>query len=166
MLDAFHSAVVCGGHRPFLIYFDSELTFGEVDRQSDAFAVALADKGFGRGDRIALYLQNVPQYVLALLAAWKLGGVVVAINPMLTPREVAKLLADSTPTVLVALDELHSSGLADVLRSSSVERVITTSPLDFQSTSDERVLPAQRIATQVRPGVAVMQPQISKARCG
>jgi len=46
MLDAFHSAVVCGGHRPFLIYFDSELTFGEVDRQSDAFAVALADKGF------------------------------------------------------------------------------------------------------------------------
>jgi long-chain acyl-CoA synthetase len=147
MLDAFRSAVMSGGDRPFLIYFDSALTFGEVDRQSDAFAVALADKGFGRGDRIALYLQNVPQYVLALLAAWKLGGAVVAINPMLTPREVAKLLADSTPTVLFALDELHSPGLADVVGSSSVGRVITTSPLDFQSINDERVLPTARIAT-------------------
>jgi long-chain acyl-CoA synthetase len=147
MLDTFRSVVASAGDRPFLRYFDSALTFGEVDRLSDAFAVALADKGFGRGDRIALYLQNVPQYVLALLAAWKLGGVVVAINPMLTPREVAKLLADSTPTVLVALDELHSPGLADVVGPSSVCRIITTSALDFQSTGDERVLPSDRVAT-------------------
>ena len=56
---------------------------------------------------MALYLQNVPQYVIALLAVWKLGGIVVAVNPMLTPGEVAKLLADSTPEVLLTLDELH-----------------------------------------------------------
>ncbi len=147
MLEGFRSAVVSGRDRPFLLYFDSVLTFGDVDRLSDAFAVALADKGFRRGDRIALYLQNVPQYVLALLAAWKLGAVVVAINPMLTPREVAKLLADSTPTVLVALDELHSPGLANVVAPSSVCRVITTSALDFQSTGDGRVLPPDRVAT-------------------
>jgi long-chain acyl-CoA synthetase len=40
----------------------------------------------------------VPQYVVALIAAWKLGAIAVAVNPMLKPREVAKLLADSTPS--------------------------------------------------------------------
>ncbi|MCT7657158.1 AMP-binding protein [Mycobacterium deserti] len=147
MLDTFRSAVASAGDRPFLLYFDSTLTFGEVDRLSDAFAVALADNGFGRGDRLALYLQNVPQFVLALLATWKLGGVAVSINPMHTAREVAKLIADSTPVVLVALDELHSPGLADMLDRSSVTRVITTSPLDFQSEGDDRVLPKARLPT-------------------
>jgi len=147
LLDDFRAAAESVRDRPFLRYFDSTLTFGDVDQASNAFAVALADRGFGRGERIALYLQNVPQYVLALLAAWKLGGVAVAINPMLTPGEVAKLIADSTPTVLVALDDLYSVALADVVGRSSISRVITTSALEFQTTFDTRVLPGQRIAT-------------------
>lgn len=110
-----------------LVYFDAVLTYGDVDRLSDGFAVALSDNGFGRGDRLALYLQNVPQYVIALLAVWKLGGIAVAVNPMLTPREVAKLLADCTPKVLLTLDELHSDALAEVLADSSVQWTITTS---------------------------------------
>ena len=133
MLDDFRSVVAAGSDRPFLIYFDTTLTYGEVDRLSDAFAVALADNGFRRGDRLALYLQNVPQYVLALIATWKLGGIVVAINPMLTPNEVAKLLADSGPTVLVTLDELATPALAEVLNASSVSTVVATSALDFQA---------------------------------
>ncbi|MBE1551956.1 hypothetical protein GGC64_006043 [Mycobacterium sp. OAS707] len=52
MLDRFRSAVASAGDRPFLRYFDSVPTFGDVDRPSDAFAVTLADKGFGLGDRL------------------------------------------------------------------------------------------------------------------
>ena len=146
ILSAFRSAATAKPADPMLVYFDGVLSYGEVDRISDAFAVALADSGFRRGDRIALYLQNVPQYVLALIAAWKLGGVVVAVNPMLTPREVSKLLTDSTPTVLVTLDELHSAELAEVVDRSSVSRVITSSALDFQVAGDDRILPAVRAA--------------------
>ena len=146
ILSAFRSAATSKPADPLLVYFDSVLSFGEVDRISDAFAVALADSGFRRGERIALYLQNVPQYVLTLIAAWKLGGVAVAVNPMLTPREVSKLLTDSTPTVLVTLDELHSPELADVIDESSVSRVITTSVLDFQVAGDDRILPVVRAA--------------------
>jgi long-chain acyl-CoA synthetase len=147
MLDDFRSVVTAGPDRPFLIYFDTTLTYGEVDRLSDAFAVALADNGFRRGDRLALYLQNVPQYVLALIATWKLGGIAVAINPMLTPSEVAKLLADSNPTVLVALDELTTPALAEVVNASSVSTVVATSALDFQAGGDDRVLPSTRLAS-------------------
>jgi long-chain acyl-CoA synthetase len=142
MLDDFRSAVAAGADRLFLIYFDTTLTYGEVDRLSDAFAVALADNGFSRGDRLALYLQNVPQYVLALIATWKLGGIAVAINPMLTPIEVAKLLEDSSPTVLITLDELATPALVEVMHLSSVQRVITTSAAAWRSgdADDLRVL--------------------------
>lgn len=133
MLAAFRAAVDTAGQRPMLVYFDAVLTYDDVDRLSDGFAVSLSDRDFGRGDRAALYLQNVPQYVVALLAVWKLGGIVVAINPMLTAGEVAKLIADSTPQVLLALDELHSDALAQVLADCSVSRVITTSALDWRA---------------------------------
>jgi long-chain acyl-CoA synthetase len=45
----------------------------ELDELSDAFAVALLEEGLSAGDRVALYLQNVPQFVIGLLATWKAG---------------------------------------------------------------------------------------------
>jgi long-chain acyl-CoA synthetase len=145
LLDEFRSAAVTDGDRPFLRYFDGALRYRDVDVLSDALAVALQDNGFQHGDRVALYMQNVPQYVIALLATWKAGGIAVAINPMLTAHEVAKLMADSTPSVLITLDELHSPQLAETLAHSSVRRVLTTSPLDWQTADDTRVLPGQRL---------------------
>ena len=54
-------------------YLDAALTYAELDALSGAFAAALAQRGVARGDRVALYLQNVPEFVIAVLAAWKLG---------------------------------------------------------------------------------------------
>ena len=147
VLATFRDTAAAAPDSPFLAYFDTVLSAAEVDRASDALAVALSDGGLRAGDRLALYTQNVPQYVIALLATWKLGGIVVAINPMLTPREIAKLIADATPKVFVALSESYSEELAETLRESSVTRVITTSALDFQSDGDTRVLPATRTPT-------------------
>ena len=70
-------------------YFDSPLRCEQVGRASDALAVALAELGVAHGDRVALHLQNVPQFVIALIAGWKLGAIVVPVNPMLTQRERA-----------------------------------------------------------------------------
>jgi long-chain acyl-CoA synthetase len=147
VLGMFRSTVAEAPDSPLLVYFDGVLSAADVDRVSDALAVALAGGGFTRGDRLALYTQNVPQYVIALIAAWKLGGIAVAINPMLTPREVAKLLADSAPAAFLSLSELYSAELAETLAESSVRRVITTSALDFQTSGDTRVLPNERIPT-------------------
>ena len=149
MLDMFQSNVAAAPDSPMLVYFDDVLTVNDVDRVSDALAVALAAGGFSGGDRLAVYSQNVPQYVIALIAVWKLGGIVVAINPMLTPREIGKLLADSKPVAFLALSDLYSDELADTLREFSVSRVITTSALDWQRGGDRRVLPERRIDAPV-----------------
>ena len=102
-------------------YFETPLTWGEVRRQSNALAVGLGELGVARGDRVAIQLQNMPQWPIALLAAWKAGAAVVPVSPMYTPRERAVLLADSGARVLIALDELALDA--------DVDHVITTSEL-------------------------------------
>src|SRR5262245_15434134 len=92
--------------RPFLHYFDTALTGGAVEGDSDALAVALAAHGLGRGDRIALFLQNVPHFVIAMLAAWKLGAIAVPVNPMLKERELRYVLADSGAKAVISLQDL------------------------------------------------------------
>ena len=78
-------------------YLDAALTHGELDALAGAFGAALAERGVARGDRIALYLQNVPEFVIAVVAAWKLGAIAVPVNPMLKQREVRTLPLCLTP---------------------------------------------------------------------
>lgn len=70
-LALFDAAVAENPDDVFLIYFDQSLTFAEVDRASRAVAVTLREHGFGDGDRLGLYVQNNPAFVIGLLAAWR-----------------------------------------------------------------------------------------------
>jgi long-chain acyl-CoA synthetase len=143
MLDAFKSTVARTPEADSLVYFDRRITFRELDQMSDGFAVALQDWGMNKGDRVALYLQNVPQFVIAMVGAWKAGCAVVSINPMNRRREVTELLKDSGARVLVTLEELHLSVSSEVISCAdglAVERIVTTSELDFQIKGDHRVL--------------------------
>ncbi|MGE0596162.1 MAG: class I adenylate-forming enzyme family protein [Hyphomonadaceae bacterium] len=94
----------------FIRYFQSELPYRYVDRQSDSLAAGLAKHGFSHGDRLCVQAQSLPQAIIAMLAAWKLGGVFVPINPMYRPREAALILKDAEPKVFIAEPHL----LADV----------------------------------------------------
>jgi long-chain acyl-CoA synthetase len=119
-------------------YFGGGITARELDELSDAFAVALAGLGVTRGDRVALYLQNVPQFVIGLLATWKAGGVAVPVNPMNRARELDAVLLDSGARVLVCLEGLYRDVAAEVARSHGVT-VITTSELEYRGRHDPRV---------------------------
>jgi long-chain acyl-CoA synthetase len=144
MLELFRATVARDSAAVAIRYFDTDLTFGELDERSDALAAALVDHGFAAGDRLAVYVQNNPAFVLGLLGAWKAGGSAVAINPMNKARELTYLLADSGATALLCLDDLWrdvgkgvvASGEADEVR---VSTVITLSALDDQGRDDERL---------------------------
>ena len=79
---------------------------------SDALAVALQRRGVRAGDRVAMYLQNIPQVMLTVLAAWKCGAAVVPCNPMLRERELVKILGDAGCRVLICQDDLYSDVVA------------------------------------------------------
>ena len=130
-LAMFDDQVARAGELPLLHYFGTTMSLAEVDRLSDALSVALAEAGIGRGDRIALYLQNVPQFMIATLAAWKLAAVVVTVNPMLVERELRFQLQDSGARALVCLESLYADVAREAISGTVVEYVITTSELDF-----------------------------------
>jgi len=120
-------------------YFDGVLTRRELDEQSDALACALLEDGFAPGDRLAVYLQNVPQFLVSMVATWKAGGVMVSINPMSRTRELTYLLKDSGAKVLVCLEALYDEVARDVVPGSDVRTVLTTSELEYQTRADERL---------------------------
>ncbi|NIJ12099.1 long-chain acyl-CoA synthetase [Saccharomonospora amisosensis] len=122
-------------------YFDGRLSYARLDELSDAFAVGLLDNGLRRGDRVALYLQNVPQFVIALLGTWKAGGIAVPVNPMSRGRELRPLLVDSGAVALVCLRGLYPEAAA-VLPDTRVRVVLTTSEREHQSRDDPRAFGA------------------------
>jgi long-chain acyl-CoA synthetase len=139
-LDMFRAGLALDPSGAAVKYFDGVLTRSELDEQSDALASALLAKGFGSGDRLAVYLQNVPQFVVCLLASWKAGGVMVSINPMSRSRELSYLLKDSGARVLVCLETLYDEVARGVVPETDVELVLTTSELEHQTRNDERLL--------------------------
>ncbi len=131
-LDMFRATVARGGRDAVLVhYFDRPLTAGRIDEMSDAMASDLCAHGVEPGDRVAMYLQNIPQVLVVVLAAWKCGAVIVPCNPMLRERELAKILVDSGSRVLVCQEDLYQEVARTTLALTAVQRTITTSPLEF-----------------------------------
>ena len=138
----FRAAVARAADKPAIYYFDTALTYAEVDAQSDALAAALVERGFKAGDRAALYLQNVPYFEIAMVATWKAGGIVVPVNPMNRERELGLLLTDSRPAALICHDTLYRDvvgALADEQKPLVPAIVLTCSPLDLQTRGDPRL---------------------------
>ncbi len=138
-LEMFEAGLQADPTGAALTYFDGVISRTELDEQSDALACALLANGFERGDRLAVYLQNVPQFVISMVGTWKAGGVMVSINPMSRVRELSYLLKDSGAKVLVSLEALHEEVGRGVVPDTDVQLVLTTSELEHQTRHDERL---------------------------
>ena len=138
-LSLLRHAVQQARQQPALHYFDATLSYGELDALTDAFASFLVASGIAPGDRVALYLQNTPAFVIGLVGAWKAGAVAVTINPMSRARELRALLQDSGARLLVAHRDLYLDVVQEVLPDFEGLRVVTASARDFQSRNDPRV---------------------------
>jgi long-chain acyl-CoA synthetase len=140
VLSMFRASVSRNPDGDIIRYFGGRITARELDELSDAFAVALAGLGVRAGDRVALYLQNVPQFVIGMLATWKAGGVAVPVNPMNRARELDAVLRDSGARVLVCLEGLYRDVVRAVIEDGGLETaVVTTSELDYRARDDQRV---------------------------
>ncbi|MEV4443735.1 AMP-binding protein, partial [Streptomyces sp. NPDC049577] len=146
LLYAFLGAVRRVPDRHALAYFDGRLTYRETDELSGALAGRLAARGFRPGDRAAVALQNTPQLVLAVLAVWRAGGIVVPVNPMLRADEVAHVLRDAEVSALVCADHAWEEFLRETAAGTSVRTVLTVHEADLQTRNDERVLRGPRPA--------------------
>jgi long-chain acyl-CoA synthetase len=131
MLVAFEHAVSADPDKTALQYFDSAIGYAELDAITDSLAAGLRAEGLRRGDRAAVYLQNIPQFVIAMLATWKAGGIMVSVSPMLKHKELGEQLRDSGAAVLITLESLWDEVARDVVPDTDVRTAITTSELDY-----------------------------------
>ncbi len=92
--------------KPAVIFYGTIITYAELDRLSDAFAALLAQHGVGRGDRVAVFLPNCPQFHIAFFGILKLGCVHVPVNPMFKEHELLYELEDTGAVAMVAQDQL------------------------------------------------------------
>ncbi|MFI5429417.1 class I adenylate-forming enzyme family protein [Aeromicrobium sp. UC242_57] len=79
----------------------SDLTYGQVEERVEAIAEQLAARGFGRGDVLAIMLPNRVELILAIFAAWRLGGCATPINPVFTASEADHQIIDSGAALVI-----------------------------------------------------------------
>jgi long-chain acyl-CoA synthetase len=115
---------------PALLFKGATVSFGQLDRLSDAFAAALAALGVARADRVALLLPNCPQFVIAQYAAWKIGAIVAPLNPIYTEHELEGPLRDQGIETIVTLTRFYSR-VKQVQPQSGVRRVIATNIKEY-----------------------------------
>ncbi len=101
------------GKKVALFVDDEQITYGDVLGAADKLAAFLSDKGVKKGDKIALFLRNSPEFIYTIFAASKLGAIVVPINTFLKEDELSYILEDSGSSVLMA------SGIHDKVVNSS-----------------------------------------------
>jgi long-chain acyl-CoA synthetase len=127
--------------KPAVLFYGRATTYGELDRLSDRFAAMLARLGARKGDRIAVFLPNCPQFYICFFGILKAGCVHVPVNPMFTRPELIYELNDTGARIVVAHDQLaHLVG--EVRSECGVEHVIVTSFLDALPDEPEGPLPA------------------------
>jgi len=124
-----------------VIFQNEKISFEDLDLLSDRFAAALSSLNMKKGDRIALFLPNIPQFVISYYGALKVGAVVTAVSPLSKERELEYQLNDSEAETTVALDTLYPLVKA-VKRETKLKRVITTGIADslFKDPTTPRIL--------------------------
>jgi len=95
--------------RACTIFKGAELSFAEMDALTDRLAGALADLGVQRGQPVAIFMPNIPQFIMAFYAILKAGGVVVATNPLYTPREIEHQLKDSGAEIMLVMSSFYNT---------------------------------------------------------
>ncbi len=114
--EIFNQTVEKYGNKTALIFYGKKISYLKLGELIDRFATALVDLGVRKGDTVALYLLNCPQYVVSYFGALKVGAKVTPISPVYTSQEVKHQLEDSEAKTVICEDILY-----DNVQKSSVE---------------------------------------------
>jgi long-chain acyl-CoA synthetase len=130
---------------------DTEITYSELDCLCNRFANALLSLDVKKGDRVAIQLPNIPQFLIAFFGALKTGAAATAISPLYRQREVEYQLLDSGAKTIITLDTL-SPILEQVWKSVHLKNVIATK-------ADEGGFKQLAGASSVNPQLGINAPE-------
>jgi len=108
----------------------ARLSYGDLDQLTDRLAAGLAVMGLQRGDRVAIFMPNSPQFVIAFYGILKAGGVAVATNPLYTPRELEHQIKDSGAEFILVMSNFYRT-IKQVQPNTPLKKVIVSRIKDY-----------------------------------
>ena len=115
-----------------VVYGTRKISYVQLDSLSNQFANALTKLDIAKGDRVALFLPNIPQFIIAYFGILKAGATVTAISPLYREREVEYQLNDSGAQTIITLDSLYPI-VENVKEKTKLKVVVTTNLNDYVS---------------------------------
>jgi fatty-acyl-CoA synthase len=128
-------------NKPCLNFYDSILSFADFRREAERLAGYLQSVcGVRRGDRVGLYLQNSPQFVIGFYAILRADAMVVPLNPMLLTKEIEHIMTDSGAKVLIAAQD-QLARVAPLL-GTAISQLIVACYADYLTAKTDLDVPA------------------------
>lgn len=103
LFEVFQDSVEEHRDNTALVFYNEEISYDELGQMVDSFSCGLKRLGIEKGDRVAIFLPNSPQFVISFLSSIKVGAVPVPLNPLYTSSELRGLLEDSGAEIIVTL---------------------------------------------------------------
>ena len=147
--DVLNNAAHDFPERAALIFFGQKIGYRELDHISNRFAHALRSMGVQKGERVAIILPNVPQFIIGVYGALKAGSVVVLGSPLSNEQEIAYQLQHSGAQVLLTLTAYHPL-IERICAGSSIKHIIFTDAREYLPLR-QRVMLAHLIEREVSP---------------
>src|SRR5690606_28160741 len=133
------------------------LTYAELERQAEALAGYLQHAGVKAGDRVLLYMQNSPQFVIGFYAILRANAVVVPVNPMNRKAELEYLITDTEAQVALCGRELLDN-ISELVGSAGLREVIVTAYGDYVREPTDLELPGAVTLAADMPAAAGLTP--------
>jgi fatty-acyl-CoA synthase len=145
-------------HKPCLVFYDTSITFAEVFDEAQRIAGFLQQRcGVGKGERVILYMQNSPQFVIAYYGILRADAVVVPLNPMNLTQEFLRCARDAGATTAVVSQELYPR-IEPLIGGADLEHVIVAAYSDYLKAPTDLPVPDFISAPRTedaRPGVTL-----------
>ena len=138
-------------NKPALVYYDTPITYPEVLDEAERIAGYLERRcGVRKGDRVMLFMQNSPQFVIAFYGILRANAVVVPLNPMYLTQEFLGCAKDAGATTVIVSQELYSR-IEPLLGGADLEHVIVAAYSDYLRTPTDLPVPDVIAAPRMEP---------------
>lgn len=113
-------------------YLGVEFTYKDLEKYANQFANMLIENGFKKGDVVGINLPNIPEYIIAILGAWKAGCLVSGVSPLLSAVQIEYQLNDLGATgkkiCLITLDAIFAGHIVKIANKiPQLKTIVTTS---------------------------------------
>ncbi len=142
--NVFHNLAVSADRYPekaAIVYYGNEISYSRLRADTEALAGYLQkDLGVEKGDRVLLYMQNSPQFIVAYHAILRADAVVVPVNPMLVTNEIEHYIEDSGARTAIVGQELHER-IAPLVSENGLSQIISATYSDYLKESPDFPVP-------------------------